>query len=314
MTGEPSGIAGRVRPGAGDLAALPRPPGGRQRPRREVRGLDRHRPQGPGSPGAARCCAGCAAERSSVGASDEGRLRDAAAATPRPQAGHRQAAAKRSATATSSRSTPRPRPSTWHRRSSTGAIWSSSPTACGWRCSSWSSPRPWCWCRRGAAALRRFAGRADRRRAGQPGPDQRASSAWSVSHARADGYLGRGGPDQAVHGDACDQVYGLFDSTKVNGFGLHSFAAPDRITGLFTDDEVPAGFRHRMDATGVRGAHRGHPTSDRDVVPPPCTAPGPTVPAPLRTPRAAVIRTAVPEFPRSTLAPTKESRCALPGN
>ena len=39
---------------------------------------------------------------------------------------------------------------------------------------------------------------------------------------------------------ACDQVYGLFDSSKVNGFGLHSFTATDDITGMFSDDGVPA--------------------------------------------------------------------------
>lgn len=41
-------------------------------------------------------------------------------------------------------------------------------------------------------------------------------------------------------GDACDRVYGLFDSSKVGGFGLHSFAGPNRITGLYTDAAVPA--------------------------------------------------------------------------
>ncbi len=35
---------------------------------------------------------------------------------------------------------------------------------------------------------------------------------------------------------ACDQVYGVFDSSKVGGFGLHSFAAVGEIDGLFTDD------------------------------------------------------------------------------
>jgi DeoR family transcriptional regulator of aga operon len=39
---------------------------------------------------------------------------------------------------------------------------------------------------------------------------------------------------------SCDQVYGLFDSSKVNGFGLHSFTATGDITGMFSDDSVPA--------------------------------------------------------------------------
>jgi DeoR/GlpR family transcriptional regulator of sugar metabolism len=37
---------------------------------------------------------------------------------------------------------------------------------------------------------------------------------------------------------ACDQVYGLFDSSKVNGFGLHSFTATADITAMFTDDKI----------------------------------------------------------------------------
>ncbi|MGH3495452.1 MAG: DeoR/GlpR family DNA-binding transcription regulator, partial [Sciscionella sp.] len=39
---------------------------------------------------------------------------------------------------------------------------------------------------------------------------------------------------------ACDQVYGLFDSSKVGRFGVHSFAATDTITALCTDDGVSA--------------------------------------------------------------------------
>ena len=39
---------------------------------------------------------------------------------------------------------------------------------------------------------------------------------------------------------ACDKVYGLFDSSKVGGFGLHSFADTARLTGLFTDDGIGA--------------------------------------------------------------------------
>lgn len=37
---------------------------------------------------------------------------------------------------------------------------------------------------------------------------------------------------------ACDKVYGVFDSSKLAGFGLHPFAAVDQIDALFTDDGV----------------------------------------------------------------------------
>jgi DeoR/GlpR family transcriptional regulator of sugar metabolism len=38
--------------------------------------------------------------------------------------------------------------------------------------------------------------------------------------------------------DACDQVYGVFDSSKATRFGLHSFVGADRITALYTDDGI----------------------------------------------------------------------------
>jgi DeoR family transcriptional regulator of aga operon len=34
---------------------------------------------------------------------------------------------------------------------------------------------------------------------------------------------------------ACDEVYGLFDSSKANRFALHSFVPTERITALYTD-------------------------------------------------------------------------------
>ncbi len=40
--------------------------------------------------------------------------------------------------------------------------------------------------------------------------------------------------------NACDRVYGLFDSSKVGGFGLHTFTSPECITGLYTDKGVSA--------------------------------------------------------------------------
>jgi DeoR family transcriptional regulator of aga operon len=51
--------------------------------------------------------------------------------------------------------------------------------------------------------------------------------------------------------EACEQVYGLFDSSKINGFGLHPFAATERVSGLYTDDEAPAEFVDQWRARGV---------------------------------------------------------------
>jgi DeoR/GlpR family transcriptional regulator of sugar metabolism len=50
---------------------------------------------------------------------------------------------------------------------------------------------------------------------------------------------------------ACDQVYGLFDSSKVNGFGLHSFTGKDDITGMFSDDNIPSEVIAEWAAIGV---------------------------------------------------------------
>jgi DeoR family transcriptional regulator of aga operon len=38
---------------------------------------------------------------------------------------------------------------------------------------------------------------------------------------------------------ACTQLYGLFDSTKIGRFALHSFAPTNRITALYTDNGAP---------------------------------------------------------------------------
>jgi DeoR/GlpR family transcriptional regulator of sugar metabolism len=51
--------------------------------------------------------------------------------------------------------------------------------------------------------------------------------------------------------DACEQVYGLFDSSKVTGFGLHSFAEPGRVAGLFTDEAADSEFLSEWAGTGV---------------------------------------------------------------
>lgn len=37
---------------------------------------------------------------------------------------------------------------------------------------------------------------------------------------------------------ACRRVYGIFDSTKVGRFAVHSFVPPDRVDGLYTDDGI----------------------------------------------------------------------------
>jgi DeoR family transcriptional regulator of aga operon len=50
---------------------------------------------------------------------------------------------------------------------------------------------------------------------------------------------------------ACDEVYGLFDASKVNGFGLHSFVATESITGLFTDSTVSQDFVTEWKRLGV---------------------------------------------------------------
>jgi DeoR/GlpR family transcriptional regulator of sugar metabolism len=36
----------------------------------------------------------------------------------------------------------------------------------------------------------------------------------------------------------CNEVYGLFDSSKAGRFAVHPFVAADRVTGLYTDDAI----------------------------------------------------------------------------
>lgn len=50
---------------------------------------------------------------------------------------------------------------------------------------------------------------------------------------------------------ACDQVYGLFDSSKIGGFGMHSFAGPKTIAGLYTDDDASDSFVSQWGELGV---------------------------------------------------------------
>ncbi len=61
---------------------------------------------------------------------------------------------------------------------------------------------------------------------------------------------------------ACDQVYGVFDSSKVGGFGLHSFAAVGEIHALFTDDGIDSTVAARWAELGVP-VHLAGRTPDR---------------------------------------------------
>jgi DeoR family transcriptional regulator of aga operon len=45
---------------------------------------------------------------------------------------------------------------------------------------------------------------------------------------------------KAFMAGVCDQVYGVFDSSKAERFALHPFVTADRVTGLYTDEGVPA--------------------------------------------------------------------------
>jgi len=50
---------------------------------------------------------------------------------------------------------------------------------------------------------------------------------------------------------ACDTVYGLFDSSKVSGFGLHSFTPSTDITAMYTDDGATSEFVDQWRDLGV---------------------------------------------------------------
>ncbi|HET8868768.1 MAG TPA: DeoR/GlpR family DNA-binding transcription regulator [Agrococcus sp.] len=50
---------------------------------------------------------------------------------------------------------------------------------------------------------------------------------------------------------ASDEVHALFDSSKVSGFALHSFAPADRVTSLITDDGASDDFVEQWEAVGV---------------------------------------------------------------
>jgi DeoR/GlpR family transcriptional regulator of sugar metabolism len=61
---------------------------------------------------------------------------------------------------------------------------------------------------------------------------------------------------------ACDQVYGVFDSSKISGFGLHSFASVGQISGMFTDDGIDPAVVGEWAALGVP-VHSGAALEDR---------------------------------------------------
>lgn len=50
---------------------------------------------------------------------------------------------------------------------------------------------------------------------------------------------------------ASDEVHALFDSSKTTGFALHSFAGPDQITSLITDERASDDFVEEWEAAGV---------------------------------------------------------------
>jgi DeoR/GlpR family transcriptional regulator of sugar metabolism len=51
--------------------------------------------------------------------------------------------------------------------------------------------------------------------------------------------------------NACESIYGMFDSSKFKGFGLHSFAPTAVVTGLYTDDGATEGFVAEWGRLGV---------------------------------------------------------------
>ncbi|PWU47692.1 DeoR/GlpR transcriptional regulator [Micromonospora globispora] len=51
---------------------------------------------------------------------------------------------------------------------------------------------------------------------------------------------------------ASDHVYGLFDSSKLGRFALHSFVATDHLTGLITDEGMPDDVAEQWASRGVK--------------------------------------------------------------
>ncbi len=61
---------------------------------------------------------------------------------------------------------------------------------------------------------------------------------------------------------SCASVYGLFDASKVGRFGLHSFAPVSAITGLYTDDRMPADQATEWRRAGVAVTTVPHAATD----------------------------------------------------
>ena len=49
----------------------------------------------------------------------------------------------------------------------------------------------------------------------------------------------------------CRQVWGLFDSSKVERFGTHPFVPVDRVTGLISDTGVPPAIHREWTQAGI---------------------------------------------------------------
>lgn len=56
---------------------------------------------------------------------------------------------------------------------------------------------------------------------------------------------------KAALAEACREVYGLFDSSKVERFGTHAFITADRVTRLISDTGVPQGVHRQWTEAGV---------------------------------------------------------------
>ncbi|GAA1904332.1 DeoR/GlpR family DNA-binding transcription regulator [Lapillicoccus jejuensis] len=56
---------------------------------------------------------------------------------------------------------------------------------------------------------------------------------------------------KAALAQTCRQVYALFDSSKIERFGTHSFATIDRVTRLISDDGVPKEVHREWTRAGV---------------------------------------------------------------
>lgn len=63
---------------------------------------------------------------------------------------------------------------------------------------------------------------------------------------------------------ACNELYGLFDSSKIGRFAMHSFIATDQVTALVTDEGATADFAQEWQAHGVR-VHRVTVPADSDL-------------------------------------------------